>query len=257
MQLTRSEHLLAQAGIVATIGFLFALLGLFTPPGMALGLRMAFWIIGLLAAWVAVGLLAQVGTAVAKLIGLRPMWGYAITIPLSSVAISVTVLWWLGGVQLALGDSFVAIWPSTLLIGVGFFGLFYLLYARAENARDGVDADAPAGEQATEPGVAASALHDRLAAGFPHVLALSVEDHYTRAHAEHRSEMLLMPLGEAIALMPEDAGTRVHRSWWVARSAVRGHRRDGRDIRLILHNGMEVPVSRANVQPLRDAGWLG
>ena len=27
MQLTRSEHLLAQAGIVATIGFLFALLG--------------------------------------------------------------------------------------------------------------------------------------------------------------------------------------------------------------------------------------
>ena len=52
-------------------------------------------------------------------------------------------------------------------------------------------------------------------------------------------------------------GAQVHRGWWVARSAVTDVLRDGRRVRLSLENGLDVPVSRANVGVLRVAGWLG
>lgn len=256
MQLTRTEEMLAQAGIVATVGCLFAILGLFTPPGMPLGHRFAYWIIGLLAAWVFVWLLSHVGAAVAKLVGLSPAWGYGVVIPLSSVGISFGVLWWIGGMEMTLSDSFARIWPVALLIGLGFFGLFYGLYARAAS-RSSKPADA---DQPDEADIAAqraqSGLHELLPPGFPAVIALSVEDHYVRAHAQGRTGLLLISLTEASEMMREAAGERVHRSWWVARSAVIGHKRDGRDTKLILENGLEVPVSRDKVKPLRDAGWL-
>lgn len=256
MKLTRTEEMLAQAGIIATVGCVIAILGLFTPPGMPLGLRFAYWIIGLLAAWIFVWLLSHIGAAIAKLIGLSPAWGYGLVIPLSSVGISFGVLWWIGGMEMSLGDNFAQIWPVTLLIGIGFFGLFYVLYERSA-ARASTLADVDKPEAAgIAPAHVNSGLHELLPKGFPAVIALSVEDHYVRAHARERTELLLISLTEASELMRETAGERVHRSWWVARSAVTGHKRDGRDTKLILENGLEVPVSRDKVKPLRDAGWL-
>jgi len=65
-----------------------------------------------------------------------------------------------------------------------------------------------------------------------------------------------MPLSAAISLLPQSTGRQVHRSWWVASEAVEGYKRDGRDIKLKLTNGLEVPVSRTHTKALRDAGWL-
>ena len=49
---------------------------------------------------------------------------------------------------------------------------------------------------------------------------------------------------------------QVHRSWLVARGAVPGVKREGRNVRLVLDDGLEAPVSRANVAALKDADWL-
>ncbi|WP_084294685.1 LytTR family DNA-binding domain-containing protein [Asaia prunellae] len=49
---------------------------------------------------------------------------------------------------------------------------------------------------------------------------------------------------------------QVHRSWWVARKALVGWEGSSRSLRLILVNGIKVPVSRAHVAQLRAAGWL-
>ena len=51
-------------------------------------------------------------------------------------------------------------------------------------------------------------------------------------------------------------GAQTHRSWWVARDAIRSSRRDGRNLRLVLHNGLEVPVSRTGVAKLKQLGWI-
>ncbi|MBL7599110.1 LytTR family transcriptional regulator, partial [Escherichia coli] len=46
------------------------------------------------------------------------------------------------------------------------------------------------------------------------------------------------------------------RSWWVARAAVQGVRREGRNIRLQLIGGIEAPVARAQVPALEAQGWF-
>lgn len=88
------------------------------------------------------------------------------------------------------------------------------------------------------------------------LIALEMEDHYVRAHTALGSELVLMRLRDAVAELGTLDGAQVHRSWWVARGAVSDVKRDGRNIRLVLENGLEAPVSRANVTPLKDAGWF-
>jgi len=245
---------MAEVAIVAIIGCLIALLGIFTPSEMPLGLRMAFWIVGTVAAWALMKLLARSGASAANLVGLPEVWGYAIAIPLGSAIVSWCVLWWFGGARAAFGEDFARIWPSTILVGLGFFGVFYIIYAR--KAQSEPVTDNPIETDAAQA-LFHTPLHGRLPAGFPDILALSVEDHYTRVHAAERSEMVLMPLGEAIGLLPPEKGQQVHRSWWVARSSVESHKREGRDIKLTLINGLDVPISRAKAKALREAGWLG
>jgi DNA-binding LytR/AlgR family response regulator len=67
--------------------------------------------------------------------------------------------------------------------------------------------------------------------------------------------LLLMRLQDAIAELDGLEGMQVHRSWWVARAAVSAIRRDDRSLRIVLENGMEVPVSRSCAPALRRAAW--
>ncbi|MEL7446108.1 MAG: LytTR family DNA-binding domain-containing protein [Pseudomonadota bacterium] len=249
---SRREFLLAEIGIVALIGCAFALANVFNPSGMALGGRMAFWIGGMLAAWIVFGLVGQVGKAVARLLGIAGVWGYVIAIPLATVFISWTLLWWLGGTRAMFGPGFAYVWPQTLAIAVAFFAVFFILYSRVEPREDVASAVAHKADTSSQ----CSPLHEHLSPGFPSVIALSVEDHYVHVHSQEKSEMLLIPLAKAIKLLANEDGRQVHRSWWVARSALQGHKRAGRDIKLKLAGGLEVPVSRSLVKSLREDGWF-
>nr|QQZ51292.1 LytTR family transcriptional regulator DNA-binding domain-containing protein [Phenylobacterium glaciei] len=75
-----------------------------------------------------------------------------------------------------------------------------------------------------------------------------MEDHYVRVHTAVRSELILMRLSDAVARTGRE-GLQVHRSWWVARDAVTEVIRDGRNLRLKLLNGLEVPVARRGGAP--------
>jgi len=88
------------------------------------------------------------------------------------------------------------------------------------------------------------------------IVALEMEDHYVRVHTALGSALVLMRLRDAVALVSDLEGMQVHRSWWVARGAVEDVVRDGRNIRLKLARGIEAPVARANVAPLREARWI-
>jgi DNA-binding LytR/AlgR family response regulator len=86
--------------------------------------------------------------------------------------------------------------------------------------------------------------------------AVSAEDHYLRLHTSKGSDLILMRLADAIMELEGLEGAQVHRSWWVARDAVKDVRRDGARVSLLLPDGGEAPVSRPNVKALRDAGWI-
>lgn len=88
------------------------------------------------------------------------------------------------------------------------------------------------------------------------LISMSAEDHYLRVRTSDGEALILMRLSDAIAACSGLDGTQVHRSWWVARSAVTDARKgDGRGT-LILEDGTEVPVSRSFYPGLRDAGWF-
>lgn len=119
----------------------------------------------------------------------------------------------------------------------------------------------PGSARADEPSLAPAAPTDAGTSGLPtrlraDVLCLQMEDHYVRVHTTEGSELVLMGLGRAMAEVGESRGEQVHRSWWVARSAVRRVEKDGRTATLVLDNGLRVPVARNRVAMLRQAGWI-
>ncbi|GBQ84874.1 LytTR family DNA-binding domain-containing protein [Asaia krungthepensis] len=86
--------------------------------------------------------------------------------------------------------------------------------------------------------------------------ALQMEDHYIRCHLTSGSRLVHGVLREAVARQSGHDGLQVHRSWWVARRAVQRWEGTPRSLRLHLRNGLVVPVARAQVAHLRQAGWL-
>ena len=131
-----------------------------------------------------------------------------------------------------------------LVISIGF------VTVRLSMARTQV-LDAPEGE-CDKSGQSLQMLA-RLA---PDVLALQMEDHYVRIHTLSGSRLVLMPLGQAIGSLAAKDGLRTHRSWWVARDAVKRINGTPRSMTLILTNGVVAPVARSAVATIRSAGWL-
>lgn len=130
-------------------------------------------------------------------------------------------------------------WYGQVLAIAGTLTLAIALVRRRRAAMRAQVAPAP------EPPVAAS-----------DVLCLQMEDHYVRVHGPRGSQLVLTTLSEAIEGLRGVEGLQVHRSWWVARKAVRAVERRGRNLRLKLVNGLVAPVSRTSVALLRAAGWL-
>ena len=88
------------------------------------------------------------------------------------------------------------------------------------------------------------------------IWAVEAEDHYLRLHTSKGQDLILMRLADAIAELQGIEGAQVHRSWWVARSAItEAVRGDGRAT-LTLKDGAEVPVSRTRARLLRERGWI-
>jgi hypothetical protein len=83
--------------------------------------------------------------------------------------------------------------------------------------------------------------------------AVSSEDHYLRVHTSLGTELILMRLADAIRELDGADGLQVHRSWWVARSGVKGAQQDNGRITLLLQSDLEVPVSRTFNGAVRNA----
>lgn len=88
------------------------------------------------------------------------------------------------------------------------------------------------------------------------LVSLTVEDHYVRVRTTRGESMILMRLSDAIGETAPEPGLRVHRSHWVATRQVTAARRDGDRAILSMAHGGDIPVSRAHIPAIRDAGLL-
>lgn len=87
------------------------------------------------------------------------------------------------------------------------------------------------------------------------LIAVQAEDHYLRVHTDKGSDLILMRLSDALDELDGLEGAQTHRSWWIAKDAVRGASRGDGRATLTLDGDLTAPVSRRYAKALREAGW--
>lgn len=88
------------------------------------------------------------------------------------------------------------------------------------------------------------------------LLAISAQDHYITVYTTKGQEMVLMRLSDAITEVAPVRGVQIHRSHWVAASAVTQVTRSGDGALAHLANGQTLPIARTRLKAARQAGLL-
>lgn len=256
------RRLIIGIAIMIAIGLLLAVLGPFGTFGVPFAVRLAYWLVLMLSGY---GLfLPAIGAAsrAAERLALPDpaMWAAATalaSIPMTVVVHFVTGM--IGRTGPVTLDSAIELYSYVLVVAaLACTVIWFSRASRTDRASPG--SDAPLSVTTPPPhsdAVPTPAFLDRLP---PHLgrdlRALEMEDHYVRAHTVHGSAMILMRMRDAVAELGGVEGAQVHRSWWVARAAVTGIRRDGRNMRLKLGDTLEAPVARGSVDDLEARGWF-
>ncbi len=84
------------------------------------------------------------------------------------------------------------------------------------------------------------------------LMALSAQDHYVEIITQMGSHLERMTIKKAIGLVPECAGLQIHRSHWVAYSAILDLEKTGERYAVLLRNGAKLPVGKSKVQELQS-----
>ncbi len=87
------------------------------------------------------------------------------------------------------------------------------------------------------------------------IRALEAQEHYVKVYSDLGEELVLYRFADAVQDVEGLDGLRVHRSFWVACDAVVSAKRDGRKVKLVLQDGLEVPVSKT-YRPAAEAAGL-
>ena len=251
---------LIDLAVMVALGVALALLGPFGSFAAPFAVRLLYWLMLSLGGYCLYMPVVRGADALAGRLALPSAALWAAGWLVASVPM-VAVVWYANGLWSRSGpptiDAAAALYGDVLVVaGIACLILWFMsAHRRREEAA--VAIPATIATPPAPPPVAEPRLLDRLP---PHLgrelLALEMEDHYARAHTRLGSALLLMRMRDAVAELDGIAGAQVHRSWWVARAAVVGVARDGRNVRLRLVNGVEAPVARGAAPELKAAGWF-
>lgn len=201
--------------------------------------------------------------------GRSPFAALALPLAAALLALGPCLLAVLGAGRAILGPSFA---PPLLTLAWQVFLLLWFvgalaytldrLQSRLKLVERAPDAGARAGEGECDAGGSPEpdpigVFRTRWPAGLAgRLLALEMEDHYMRVHTDAGSDLILCRMRDAARDLAAADGMQVHRSYWVARTAVsRVERRNERPV-LVLENGLVAPVGRTYIARVRAAGWL-
>jgi len=259
--------------IMIAIGVTLAALGPFGSFAIgSFGARLAYWLPAAIIGYAIFRPVAIASTLIARRLDIHELPAGIVGMLVAAVpgAFGIAVL---GGYRMGTEVAFeplFQLYVQVALIGILVLLMFFLIGKQVARPK----ATGPAPDAAALP---IAAVRDAAptpdpaplspAAGAPflrrlptswrdRLVALEMEDHYVRAYGPDSSALILLRMRDAEAELAGIDGLRVHRSWWVRRSAVERVVRSGRELRLHLAGGLEAPVSRDRVGVLKTAGWL-
>jgi hypothetical protein len=249
--------------VLTFIGF-GVLLGVLGPFGSYLGITLPMRVAHYTVNMVVISLMAVAAHwLAARLIfgGPPPLWAslaIALILALPGALVVLGSLW-LFAPQVLPHVTFAELCVQTALINVLISVVVRMIrawrMASSQQAAAAVHISAPQAAAASSAVLALDPLREKLPLPLrrARILALTAEDHYLRVHTDQGAALILMPLSQAIDVMGPDAGLRIHRSHWVARTAVVDSARKDGQIEVKLANGLALPASRSGRRLLEDA----
>jgi len=240
-----------RAILIATLGgVVLALLGPLGTDSAPLAQRLAYWL-ALAEVGVAFGILTSM--ALRRLLDpgdkhiflIAALTAACITLPVSAVVFEITTRFFAGRGRFGWSGDLLGFVPPVLVISLAI-SLISTLARR------------PAHTRAAPPGASRPRFSERLPLRLrgAEIHAVQAEDHYLRVHTSRGSDLILMRLADAVAELEGLEGAQTHRSWWVAKKAVRAARRGHNRAVLELPGDIEAPVSRTYVSALKAEGWF-
>ena len=248
-----------ELAVMAAVGVALAALGPFGSFAIgSFGARLAYWIPAALIGYAIFRPTTLAAIIIARRLDLSELGAAVVGVLVAAVPGSFAIAYF-GGYRPGAAPSFdqlFQLYVQVGVIGVLVMTVFTLIGRNSSPFERNADAlaDAPA---VTRPTPIAPFLDRLPGAWADRLVALEMEDHYVRAHGPETSALILLRMRDAEAELSAIDGMRIHRSWWVARSAVEKVLRDGRGYKLRLTNGLEAPVARDRVAALKAAGWFG
>ena len=251
---------LIDLAVMVALGLLLALLGPFGSFAAPFAIRLLYWLSLSLSGYALYMPVIRGADGLAGRLALpsAALWvvGWLLaSAPMTAVVWYANALW--SHVAPPTMEEAATLYGDVLVVAGIACLLLWFLTAHRRRVEQAVAIAPPVAAEPSPVAAAGARLLDRLP---PHLgrelLALEMEDHYVRAHTVVGSTLLLLRMRDAVAELDGTAGAQVHRSWWIARDAVTGVARDGRNVRLKLANGIEAPVARAAVPALKAEGWL-
>jgi DNA-binding LytR/AlgR family response regulator len=254
--------------ISAVAALLMAFVGAFGTDQIGFGPRLGYWLIVMLSgALIGIGVTAAVhawGRLRSHIVAEGAVIALAISLPLTFVVFAASAMFF--GMAPPSPTTFIALAGAVFTISASMTAVNY-----AVSHRGGADAGAVASQfqddatGAAQPSVAAAVpadTPDRFVERLPlphrnaQLIALQAEDHYLRVHTDAGSTLILMRLSDAVSEIGDGVGIQTHRSWWVARDAIKAIARAEGRAELTLVNDVSVPVSRAHYRSLRQHPWF-
>ncbi len=235
-----------QWAVILATGLFMALIGPFGTGEGALAVRLAYWISLMSAGTVLANIVSRV--AVRMELFERHPWIWAALVAVVITPPQTLVVW------AASGLAFRGALRPALILG---YGPAVLLVTLAMLAITVLAQRTPPQTHAAPGGGAPPAFLDRLPPRLrgAELYAVQAEDHYLRLHTSLGQDLILMRLADALLELDGMEGAQVHRSWWVARTAVVASERGAGRASLTLPGGVVAPVSRTYARALREAGW--
>ena len=236
-----------EVAVALATGTFMALIGALGTQEASLQVRLMFWI-GLMFAGTIIGHGVTLLAGRLELFEQRPWVWAALTALLITPPLSV-VVWFAVGTAFHRQQTVMSIinhFPAVLIVSLGMTALTVLSQRR------------PIETHAAAPNMGPAAFLDRLPDKLRggEIFAVEAEDHYLRLHTSRGQDLILMRLADAVGELEGLEGAQVHRSWWVAKTAIAEASRGNGRATLTLKNGAVAPVSRTYARALRQAGWI-
>ena len=235
-----------EAAVALATGVFMALIGALGTGEAPLVVRLGFWIT-LMSAGTIIGHAVTAFAVRWELFENRPWTWVAVTSVVITPPLSV-VVWFVSTVTFRrpwTPSSIILQAPTVLIVSLAMTTLTVLTQRRP------ILTHAATSEGGLPPFL--ERLPDKLRGS--EIYAVEAEDHYLRLHTSRGHDLILMRLADAVRELEGLEGAQVHRSWWVAKSAVADVARGNGRAALTLKSGTVAPVSRTFARALREAGW--